>query len=73
MIIDADDDVERGLVLDGSGNDHPFNAAVEVGLKLVRLQEFAGALQHDVAAEIAPGDVAWSGLFAEADAAACRS
>ena len=40
----------------------------KVGLKLIRLQEFAGAFQHDVTAEIAPCDVARTGHLAEADA-----
>ena len=54
VIVDADDDVERGRILDGGRNDYPLYSAVEIGLKLVWLEEFARALQHDIAAEIAP-------------------
>ena len=68
VVVDADHDVERRLILDGRRNDHAFDAAVEIGLKLIRLQEFSGAFQHDVAAEIAPGDVAGRSVFAEANA-----
>ena len=32
-----------------------FDAAVEIALKLIGLEELAGAFQHDIAAEIAPG------------------
>ena len=70
LVVDADHDVERRFVLDGSRDDHAFDAAIEVGLKLIRLQEFTCAFQHDVATEIAPGDLAGISLFAEADAMA---
>ena len=57
-VVDADDDVERRVVLDRRRDDDPLHAAVEIALKLVGLQELAGAFEHDVAAEIAPGHVA---------------
>ena len=65
LVVDADDDVEGGLVLDGGRHDHPFDAPVKIGLQLIRLQEFSGAFQYDVATEIAPCDVARIGPFAE--------
>ena len=68
MVVDADDDVERAVVLDRRRDDHPLHAAVEIALQLLRLQELAGAFEHDVAAEIAPGDVAGRRRGAEADA-----
>ena len=43
-------------LLDGRGDDHALDAAGEVAVELLGLQEFAGAFQHDIAAEIAPGD-----------------
>ncbi len=58
MVVDADDDVERAVVLDRRGDDDALHAAVEIALQLLGLQELAGAFQHDVAAEIAPGDLA---------------
>ena len=68
VVVDADHDVERRLVLDGSRNDHSFDAPVEIGLKLIWLQELSSAFQHDVAAKIAPSDVAGRSVFAEANA-----
>ena len=56
MIVDADDDVERAGLLHRRRDDHPLDAAREIAVELLRLQELAGAFQHDVAAEIAPGD-----------------
>lgn len=55
-IVDADDDVKRARFFDRGCNDHPFDAAVEISLELLGLQELTGALQHDIAAEIAPRD-----------------
>src|SRR5450631_3108700 len=68
LVVDTDHDIERCLILDGSRNDHAFDAPVEVGLKLIRLQKLSGAFQHDVAAKIAPSDVAGGCVFAEANA-----
>src|SRR5450755_1142850 len=68
LVVDTDHDIERCLILDGSRNDHAFDAPVEVGLKLIRLQKLSGAFQHDVAAKIAPSDVAGGSVFAEANA-----
>ena len=55
LVVDADDDVERGVVLDRRRDDDALHAAVEIALELLGLQELAGAFEHDVAAEIAPG------------------
>ncbi len=50
LVVDADHDVQGALVLDRRGDDHLLNAALEIGLELLGLQELAGALQHDIAA-----------------------
>ena len=71
MIVDADDDVERALILDGRGDDDPLHAAIEVGLQLLGLQKLAGAFENDVAAEIAPRHIAGRRGFGEARCA-CR-
>ena len=63
VVVHADDDVQRRRVLDRRGDDHALHAAIEIALKLVRLQKLAGAFQHDVAAEIAPGNVAGIALL----------
>ena len=68
LVVDADDDVERGCVLDRRRDDDALHAAIEIGLQLIRLEEFAGAFQHDVAAEIAPGHIARRRGCAEAEA-----
>ena len=70
VVVDADDDVQRRFVLDGSRDDHALDASVKIGLKLIGLQKFARALQHDVATQIAPGDLAGISLFAETNAMA---
>src|SRR5829696_4284380 len=66
-VVDPDDDIEGAIVLDRHRHDHPFYAALEVAVELLRLQELAGAFQDDVAAEIAPSDVARRGAGAEAE------
>src|SRR4051794_35312332 len=45
------------------------DAAGEISVELLGPEEPAGALQHDVAAEIAPGDCIGCGGVAETDAA----
>ena len=47
------DRIERGGVLDGGCDDDALHAAIEIGAKLVRLQKFPGAFQHDMASQIA--------------------
>ena len=56
MIVDADDDIERAGLLHRRGDDHALHAAGEVAVELLGLEELAGAFEHDIAAEIAPGD-----------------
>ncbi len=68
VVVDPDHDVQGGPVLDRRRDDDPPHAAVEVALQLLRLQEFAGAFQDDVAAEVAPGHLAGSRRGAEANA-----
>ena len=43
-----------------------FRSPPEIALELLGLQEFAGAFQHDVAAEVAPRDRVGCRPFAEA-------
>ena len=56
MIVDADDDVERAGLLHRSGDDHALDAAGEVAVELLGLEELAGAFEHHIAAKVAPGD-----------------
>ena len=64
LVVDADDDVQRAVVLDRRRDDDALHAALEVAVELLGLQELAGAFEDDVAAEIAPGDVARRGAAA---------
>ncbi len=59
MVIDADHDGERAVILDGSGHDHALHTLIEVRLQLLELQEFAGTFENDLAPKIAPGHVAF--------------
>jgi hypothetical protein len=54
VIIDANHHVQRRRVFDGSRYDDPADPTVEVALKLVGIQEFTGAFEHNIASEIAP-------------------
>ena len=68
VVVHADDDIERGRVLYRRSHDDPLYAAVEIALELVGFQELPGAFEHNVAAELAPGNVPGIGSGAEADA-----
>ena len=49
-------------------DDHAADAALEIAVQVLRRQELAGAFQHDIAAEIAPGHIAGRGGGGKADA-----
>jgi hypothetical protein len=67
MAVDPDHDIQRPLVLDRRGDDHLLHPPLEIGLKLLWLQELAGAFQHDVTSQLAPVDLTRRGGGAEAD------
>ena len=62
VVVDADDDVQRAVVLDGRGDDDLAHAALEVRLERLGRAEPPGALEHDVDAGRVPGHVARSRL-----------
>jgi hypothetical protein len=68
VVVAAHDDVESAL-LDRRGDDDLPHALLEVGLEELRRAEFARALEHQVNAQLAPGDVAGLRVRAEAEAA----
>ena len=69
LAVHADD--EGGVfVLRGSGDDDLLGAAVDVGLSLGCVGEEAGGLDHDVNAELAPGEVGGIALSESSDAVA---
>jgi hypothetical protein len=51
--------------LDRRGDDDALRAAVEVPVQRFGRQELAGALQHDVDAEVSPGDLGRAGVRRE--------
>src|SRR5262249_54773801 len=67
MVIDADYDIECTGLFDRGRDDDPLHAAPKVAVELLALQELAGAFQHNVATEIAPGDTVCRWFGAEAD------
>src|SRR4029453_9453802 len=73
VLVDADDDVERGCIFDRCGYDDAFDAAVEIGLELLGFQELTRALQDNVAAKLLPGHLSWSDNGREADALAANA
>ena len=69
MIVDTDDNIERASLLHRGGDDHALHAASEVAVELLGLEEFAGAFEHHIAAEVAPGDGIGGRFGTEADTA----
>ena len=65
LVVHADHDVEHVAHLHRRGHNDALGAAVQVALNGFGRQEFAGALQHHVYAQIAPGDVCRCGVRAE--------
>jgi hypothetical protein len=67
MIVDANDNVKSSVVFYWRSDDDALNAAPVIAFELGRLQEFSGAFEHDVAAEIAPRYILGHGRGAEAE------
>ena len=67
-MVDADHDVQHIAHLHRRGDDHPLGAAVEVALQRLRRQELAGAFQHQVNPQFAPGNLGRRGVRREAQA-----
>jgi hypothetical protein len=56
-VVDADHDVQHVAHLHRGGHDHALGATVQVALQRLGGEELAGALQHHVHAQVAPGDL----------------
>ena len=67
VVVDSHHDVQDAAALDGRGDDDPRHAAREERRKRLRRAELARALEHDVNAEVRPGNVAGLGAPAERD------
>jgi hypothetical protein len=57
LVVDADHDVQHVPDLHRRRHDHPFRATVQVAMQGLGGQEFAGALQYEVHAQLPPGDI----------------
>eukprot|EP01136_Pigoraptor_vietnamica_P039795 Opistho-1_new@10972 len=64
-VVHTHDDVEHAPHLHRRGHDHTLRAAVQVALDGVGREELAGALQHQVHAQIAPGNLRRRAVGAE--------
>ncbi len=69
VIVDPDDDVQDGRILDRRGDDHALGAALQMPLQGCGRQELAGAFEHNIDAEIAPGEIARSSMRRKAQLA----
>ena len=61
VVVDADHDVQHVAHLHRCGHDHALGAAVEMALQRLGREELAGAFEHQVHAQVAPGNLgrAW--------------
>ena len=63
VVVDPHHDVQHAAYLDRSGHDHALGPTVQMALQRFGREEFAGAFQHHVHTQLAPGNLGGGGVL----------